>query len=577
MITLGVNAFHADSSASLLFDDKIVCAVEEERLQRKKHWAGFPSEAIKACLKEGEIDLLRVDKICINTDFSARQPAKILYAVGNPLRAVESVKRRLDKSAARISSLFEALGHGDISEKIRFYEHHRCHAASAFYCSTFEEAAVVCLDGFGDFASGISGTASNCRDICINEEILFPSSIGILYSAITQWLGFLRYGDEYKIMGMAPYGRPRLTDDLSELFSLSDGHFSFKLNTNFFRHSKPGWNYGFTDNEPDLGLLFSEQLEELLGPARREGEPVTSYHHDVAASIQEIYERIFFQLLESNYRRHGCKSLALAGGCLNNSVANGKILTKTSFEETFIQPNCGDGGGSLGAAILGQVESHGHNYKLEIGNSCFGPTYEIGQFIDLLVSFNRSDIKIEHIGDQMLPLLTAQRLARGEIAGWYQGKSEWGARALGHRSILADPRNPNARQLLNEKIKKREEFRPFAVIVSEGLHYDWFITEKSCPHMMEVFEVKPEKRSLIPSVVHIDGSCRIQTISKERNDELLAGLLDRFREVTGIPILINTSFNENEPIVETPMDAWRCFDRTSMDFLVLGEYLISRV
>jgi carbamoyltransferase len=579
VIILGLNAFHADSSAALLRDGKLIAAAEEERFRRIKHWAGFPSHAIAYCLKEAGVQLSEIDHVAFNQDSRANLMRKVGYSLfGRP--NVNLVLNRLRNRRARagIPILLEQAVPGQaLRAKLHRVEHHLAHLSSAFHVSPFGEAAVVSIDGFGDFSSAAWGAAAG-SEISTHGRVYFPHSLGIFYQALTQYLGFPHYGDEYKVMGLAPYGRPVLLDKMRNIVRLlPDGR--FELDLKYFRHHRENVAYQWTDDSPEFGELFSSELDALLGPRRQPSEPLANRHHDIARSAQAMYEEAFFHMLEKLHQRCGLTDLALAGGCAMNSVANGKVRRMTPFRRVYVQAAAGDAGGAIGSAFAVWHELGGKR-EFVMDHAYWGPAFDAGEIAALLAG-QRSEIavagcSVEEIADEAaLCRRTAAAIADGQVVGWFQGRMEWGPRALGNRSILCDPRRADMKALLNAKIKRRESFRPFAPSVLEEAVSEWFEEDDAVPFMMQVFQIREHKRKLIPAVTHVDGSGRLQTVSRLTNPRYHR-LIESFRTLTDIPMVLNTSFNENEPVVCKPQEALNCFLRTKMDLLVLGNAVVSR-
>ncbi|GLI91126.1 hypothetical protein LMG27198_01180 [Methylocystis echinoides] len=454
---------------------------------------------------------------------------------------------------------------------------------------------MISVDGFGDFASTAWGVGIGAN-IEVEGRIFFPHSLGIFYQALTQYLGFPNYGDEYKVMGLAPYGKPTYLSEMRNIVRLLDNG-QFELETDYFRHHKEKIDYEW-DGVPRVGLLYSPKLEELLGAARQKGDEITIRHCNIAHSVQLMYETAFFNLLNSLHAKHGIASLTIAGGCGMNSVANGKVILQTPFKRLYVQPAAGDAGGAIGAAVYLWHKIKNKSFadvvagpsvlkgdqlfgRTVMDHAYFGPAASNLEISDLLKSsaaeLDRDGCTVIQIENERgLCKEVAKALAAGEVVGWFQGRMEWGPRALGNRSILSDPRRIDMKELLNKKIKRREDFRPFAPSIQSEHAAEWFETDDDVPFMMQVYQIRKEKQKLIPAVAHVDGSGRLQMVYRETN-QLYWELIEAFRELTGIPILLNTSFNENEPIVCRPVEALNCFRRTKMDRLVIGSYLIKRV
>ena len=580
---LGINAFHGDSSACLLVDSKLVAAAEEERFKRVKHWAGFPECAIKYCLKEGGLHLEDLDHVAINSDPKAHLLKKIIYTFTTRpdprfiLERYRNKKRRttLDKD---LGNLFPNQA---FNGKIHHIEHHLSHLASSYLVSPFNNAVAISVDGFGDFTSAAWGI---CQDnkIRIDQRVFFPNSLGIFYQAMTQFLGFPHYGDEYKVMGMAAYGQPIFLDKMREIvFYDKDG--KFKLNLDYFTHHNTKVDYQWSGGSPVVGNLFNaKSLEQLLKvKVREKKEKFQQHHFDLAQSVQTMYEEAFFNLLHASYSSYQDKNLSLAGGCAMNSLANGKIFRNSPYEKIYIQSAAGDAGGAIGAAYIVASENNEIKDKFHMNHAFYGPSFSNNYHEKLLKDessgLNNKIFNLKKISDEdELCRATAEAISRGLVVGWFQGRMEWGPRALGNRSILCDPRREDIRKILNLKIKRRESFRPFAPAILVENVPDWFKENHEVPFMMQVFEIKENKHTTIPAVTHIDGTGRLQTVDKASNP-IYYKLISEFNKITGVPIILNTSFNENEPVVCTPEEALNTFLRTDMDLLVLGNWTVSRL
>ena len=575
---LGINAYHADSAACLLVDGEIVGAVEEERFIRAKHWAGFPEMAIKWCLARGGLKLADLDHVAVNRDPRANLGRKVRYVLVHrpePRLVVE----RLGNMRTWLSiedELRAAFPGEELRARLHRVEHHLAHLASSFLISPYQEAVVVSVDGFGDFVSTAWGRGRG-DVVSIDGRIHFPHSLGIFYEALTQHLGFPHYGDEYKVMGLAPYGEPTYRRQLEQVVRLlPDG--TFELDLEFFRHDR-SHVYTWRNTTPHSGQLGSERLVELIGPARASDEPLEQHHRDIASSVQVVYEEAYYQLLRALAERYDVRRLCVAGGCGANSVANGKVHLETPFAESFVAPASGDAGGAIGAALLAWQRVSGGSMRAS-DSAFLGPEYEVGE-IDATLEGHRAEVDaagctVEAVANEAeLCERVAQAVADGRVVGWFQGRSEWGPRALGNRSIVCDPRRADMKEILNRKIKRRESFRPFAPSVLREATAEWFETDADVPYMSKVFQIRPERRNQVPAVTHVDGSGRLQTVRREENPRYHA-LIDAFARLTGVPMVLNTSFNENEPIVNTPAEALDCFLRTKMDLLVLGDVVVER-
>jgi carbamoyltransferase len=576
MYILGLNAYHADSSAAIFKDGNMIAAIEEERFRRVKHWAGFPSMAIEFCLREAGISLKEVDHIAIGRDPKAKLAKKILFLASNPGGGWNAVLDRV-KNSKKIASLEDEFVKLDpsvdkpcIKNKIVQVEHHRSHLASAFFASPFKEAALLSIDGSGDFTTTMIGIGKE-NNIEVLDSVDFPHSVGIFYSAFTQLLGFPHYGDEYKVMGLAPYGEPKYVEKLKEVIEFtSDGLFKLKLD--FFRSAKHGIiSYG-ENHIPVVAPLYSQKLTELFGPVRKKEEPLSQYHKDLAASVQRITELLIFHILKHLHAKTGIENVCIAGGVAQNSVANGKITRNTPFKNIYIPSAGHDAGISMGSAlyVYNQVLQKPRNGA--IWSAYTGSRFSNEEIETLLKSRN---IEYTVYQDNELFEIVADQLVNSGVVGWFNGRAEFGPRALGARSIIADPRRMDAKDLLNSKIKRRESFRPFAPSILKDYVNEYFEVSDDVPFMEKVFPIKKDKHQVIPAVTHADGTGRLQTVDKDITPRYY-NLIDAFRRKTGVPVLLNTSFNENEPIVNSPNDALECYLRTNMDMLVLENCVVRR-
>jgi carbamoyltransferase len=582
MNILGINAYHGDVSAVLVQDGRLVAAVEEERFRRIKHVGGFPHSAIGACLEMAGIAGRDVEHVGVSRNPRAHLWRKGVFALQHRMKTA-LVRNRADnyrQVAGVPDRLAAALGlaDGDPRPQVHWVEHHPAHLASTFFVSPFDEAAACAIDGFGDFVS-TSWAVGRGPSLDVIHRTFFPHSLGLLYLAITQYLGFMKFGDEFKVMGLAPYGQPEFTGEIGRLVRLRpEGR--FELDLSYFRHWSGDAGMTWDDGEPMLDAVYSGALEARLGPARRPEEPVTPRHEAIAASLQAVFEDAVFHVLNGLHARTGLRRLCLAGGCAMNSVANGKIRARTPFEEIYIQPASGDNGTALGAAYWVWHQVLGRPRGFVMRHGYWGPSFENGS-IDAALAARGADLAAQRCAVRTIadePALcdwTAERIAAGQVVGWFQGRMEWGARALGNRSILADPRRADMREIINTKIKFREKFRPFAPSVLEEAHAQFFTGAVPDPFMIQVYPVQPDKRAVIPAVTHVDGSGRLQTVNREGNPRYWE-LIRAFERRTGVPVVLNTSFNENEPIVLQPAEALDCFLRTRMDALVLGNHVITK-
>ena len=566
---LGINAFHADSSAALLKNGKVIFATEEERFERVKHWAGLPLKSIEFCLQAEGINIQDVEAICIGRDPKAKIRNKISYMLKRPKSALGMFQHRfsnrndLGNIENEIKMFF---GH---CPPIKFIEHHRAHLASAFFSSPFYESAVVSIDGSGDFSTVMIGKGHGNK-IEVLESQDFPVSVGLFYTAFTQFLGFPYYGDEYKVMGLSPYGEPRYLNELRKLIWLGKKNI-LEWDESFF--DLDGGVVSYEMNMPQVSQLFKiERFEEFFGKIRRKEESIEERHKNIAASLQRYTEELIFGIVERAYQLTGLRKVTIAGGVAQNSVANGKILKYTSFDELYIPSAGHDAGIAMGAAQYQYFNNLNYQRIDPLYNANLGISFSNDQIREVLINLK---LEFTFLEDQDLFPFLAKKISESNVIGFFDGSAEFGPRALGSRSILADPRNPEAQALLNEKIKKRESFRPFAPSILEEFGSEYFHDYQFTPFMERVLSIKEEKRPMIPAVTHVDGSGRLQSVKKELRPRYHR-LISEFHKLTGVPILINTSFNENEPVVNIPKEAIDCYLRTDLDILVLGNYVLSK-
>ena len=581
MNILGINAYHGNASAAIVCDGRLIAAVEEERFNRVKYAAGFPAQAIRYCLKEAGLTLSDIDHVAVPRNPYARLGTKLFYALRMP-----SFARGRAKVLAKFTGVREALAAAfdsdpkTIAAKFNRIEHHQAHLASAFFVSPFERAALLSADGLGDFASTMWGSGSGSR-MEIADAIAFPHSLGLYYTAVTQYLGFLKFGDEYKVMGLAAYGEPERLEAFRDIvrFDANRSSNGFRLGLNYFVHHRTGpeMSWAEADKTPTLGKLFSAEMSRRLGAARAAEEPLERRHRNLAASLQARLEEVYLGMLGKLAKATGLKSICLAGGVAFNCVANGKIFESTPFEHVYVQPAAGDAGLAIGAAYYVWHQKLGRPRSFVMDHAYWGPGYSAAE---IRAAIEASGIagegcSVTELAGPELAQRAAAIIADGKILGWFQGRAEWGPRALGNRSIVADPRRADMKDILNRRIKHREIFRPFAPSILAEATGEWFEKSHPSPFMTLAYAVRPEKRALIPAPTHVDGTGRLQTVTKEANPRYHA-LISAFRDLTGVPAVLNTSFNDNEPIVCRPEEAIDCFLRTKMDALVLGDFLVTR-
>jgi carbamoyltransferase len=571
MLILGLNMFHADASAAIVLDGEVKFAIAEERLNRHKHFGGFPALAVKACLDAVGAKISDVDHVAVGQDSDANLAKKVQYALANPAKILNFIRLRQRKEAMRDvrSLLAKAL---DVDPaKFHFQEHHLehhiAHIASAYYCSAWEKAAGFSYDGSGDFVSTMMARCEG-NEIEVLDRVFLPHSLGSVYTMICEFIGYSQYGDEGKVMGLAPYGKETYCDEIRKIVApKNDG---FQLDLSYF---KPlGSNQGMQvlpDGTVKLARHFSDRMERIFGEPRRAHSEITQRDMDLAFALQHRFEGIFFHLLNQLHGRVPLGDLAMAGGCALNSVANGKVFDRTPFRHTYIQPAAGDEGLAIGAAlhtyhsVLKQPRRH------EMKSSYLGPEFSESHIQSALQSAGLQYRKLERAA---LLEAVAEEIAAGNVIGWFQGRMEWGPRALGNRSIVAHPGLPNMKDILNARIKHREWFRPFAPSIMADHQHEYFEHDHPSPFMLHVYKIRPEKRKELCAVNHVDDTGRLQSVTREENP-MYYDLISAFHRKTGIPVILNTSFNENEPIVCTPEEAIDCFQRTRMDVLAIGPFM----
>lgn len=570
MLILGLNMFHADASAAIVVDGEIKFAIAEERLNRHKHFGGFPALAVKACLDAVGAKISDIDHVAVGQDSDANLAKKVQYALANPAKILNFIRLRQRKEAMRDVRLLLAKALDVDASQLRFREHHLehhiAHIASAYYCSPWEKAAGFSYDGSGDFVSTMTARCEG-SDIDVLSRVFLPHSLGSFYTMICEFIGYTKYGDEGKVMGLAPYGKDTYGQEIRKIVSPKDG--GLQLDLSYF---KPlGSNQGMqvlADGTVRLARHFSDRMEKLFGEPRRPYSEITQRDMDLAFALQQRFEEIFFHMLNQLYKSAPVAQLALAGGCALNSVANGKIFEATPFQQTYIQPAAGDEGLAIGAAlhtyhsVLKQPRRH------ELKHSYLGPEFSEAR---IRAALETAGVQFRSLEPEKLVEATAEQIAAGNVVGWFQGRMEWGPRALGNRSIVAHPGLPNMKDVLNARIKHREWFRPFAPSILAECQHEYFEHDHPSPFMLHVYKIRPEKRKELTAVNHVDDTGRLQTVTREEN-ALYYDLISAFRRKTGIPVILNTSFNENEPIVCTPQEAIDCFQRTKMDVLAIGPF-----
>ena len=571
MLILGLNMFHADASAAIIDDGKVLFAVAEERLNRKKHFAGFPALAVKACLEAAGARISDLDHVAVGQDSDAHLAKKVQYAVANPTRILNFIKMRQRKEAMRdVRSLLATSLDADAS-CLKFQEHHvehhLAHIASAYYCSPWDRAAGFSYDGSGDFVSTMMARCEG-NSIEVLERVFLPHSLGSFYTMLCEFIGYKKYGDEGKVMGLAPYGKDTYCEKLRQLIHLRNG--GFQLEMQYFQPL--GSNQGMevlADGSVELARHFSDRMRDLFGEPREPHSEITQRDMDLAFAMQQRFEEVFFHLLNQLYKKVPCQNLAMAGGCALNSVANGKVFTETPFRQTWIQPAAGDEGLAIGAALHTYHSVLNQPRSYELKNSYLGSEFSDSQIEQTLKSCR---LKYRKLAREQLLETVADQIAAGNVVGWFQGRMEWGPRALGNRSILAHPGLATMKDVLNARIKHREWFRPFAPSILAEHQHEFFEHDHPSPFMLHVYKIRPEKRSELCAVNHVDDTGRLQSVAREENP-LYYDLIKTFQKKTGTPVVLNTSFNENEPIVCAPQEAIDCFSRTRIDVLAIGPFL----
>jgi carbamoyltransferase len=592
VLCLGINAFHADAAAALFADGRLIAAVEEERLNRIKHCAGFPALAVAEVLRIGGVTLSDIGEVAVARDSSANLRKRLAYVLKNFRKTTKVAGKRLrDRAGLKDldAHLVEACGR-PLTAPIRRVEHHLAHAASSYLVSPFDHAAILTLDGFGDFASALWGVGEG-SNIKVLGRVTYPHSLGVLYTAACQFIGFDRYGDEGKVMGLAPYGEPAYADVFAKLLKFTpDG---FELALPWFNHHTEGVETGSDEyGSPSFAPLYTRKWTDQFGEARVNGREVTQRDKDIAASLQQRLEQAFVHLANLLHKQTGLTDLCLAGGVALNGVANGKLLEETPFKRIFVQPAAGDDGTALGAAAW--LSARAGEPRFEMRHANWGSSFNDNEIAQALreggIEFRQSVSADERFpatdarfptaahctNEDQLCAAAAELVADGKVVGWFQGAMEWGPRALGNRSIVAHPGHPDMKEILNARIKQREPFRPFAPSIKAERLSDYFEATHESPFMLMVYRTRPSKYAALQAVDHVDHTGRVQTVRREDNPRYWK-LIDAFERITGTPCVLNTSFNENEPIVCTPREALECFTRTNMDAVVLGNFMVTRV
>lgn len=574
MLILGLNMFHADASAAIVLDGEVKFAIAEERLNRHKHFGGFPALAVKACLDAVGARISDIEHVAVGQDSDANLAKKVQYALGNPAKILNFIRLRQRKEAMRdVRSLLGKTLDLDTSQ-LRFQEHHLehhiAHIASAYYCSPWDKAAGFSYDGSGDFVSTMMARCEG-NDIEVLDRVFLPHSLGSVYTMICEFIGYTKYGDEGKVMGLAPYGKDTYCEEISKIVAPKNG--GFQLDLSYF---KPlGSNQGMQvlpDGTVRLARHFSDRMKKQFGEPRQPYTEIAQRDIDLAYALQHRFEEVFFHLLNRLHEGVPIEDLAMAGGCALNSVANGKLFERTPFRRTYIQPAAGDEGLAIGAALYTYHSVLKQPRRTGLKDAYLGPEFSESRIQSALQSAGLETRRLDRVA---LLEGVAQQIAAGSVVGWFQGRMEWGPRALGNRSIVAHPGLPNMKDVLNARIKHREWFRPFAPSIKADHQHEYFEHDHPSPYMLHVYKIRPDKRKSLCAVNHVDNTGRLQSVMREENP-LYYDLISAFQRKTGIPVILNTSFNENEPIVCTPEEAIDCFQRTRMDVLAIGPFMVTK-
>jgi carbamoyltransferase len=573
-VILGLNSFHAGSSAAILIDGQPVAAIAEERLNRKKYYAGFPAQAIRQCLEIAGVRFRDLDAVAMGTDPRANLAQKVKYTLLNPTKIPNLLKVRGERNKLNdVKGLIAAECGVDPAElrfQEHFVEHHLAHVASAYFISEWDKAAAISIDGSGDFVTTMFAECEG-SDITIKRRIFLPHSLGQLYTMVSQFIGYTKYGDEGKVMGLAPFGKNTYQAIFDNMVRLTKDGFELDLRYFLPIGSDPGF---VIDDQGEMIVprQYSDEMPRAFGPPRERGAELTPRDMDMAFGLQAAFEKGYMHVLNLLHDLVPVDRLAMAGGCVLNSVANGKLFAQTPFKETCIQPAAGDEGLAMGAALYVSncVLKEGRRYVMR--DAYLGPEYTDAE---IQAALARSDVKFTRHDRDALIRSTVDAMVPGNVVGWFQGRMEWGPRALGNRSIVVHPGLPTMKDTLNARIKRREWFRPFAPAVLAECQSEIFEHTHPSPYMLHVYKIRPEWRERLVAVNHVDDTGRLQSVARDENP-LYYDLIKAFAARTGIPVILNTSFNENEPIVCTPSEAIDCFQRTKMDVLVIGSYLCAK-
>tara|TARA_B100000035_G_scaffold245378_1_gene213994 strand:+ start:365 stop:2086 length:1722 start_codon:yes stop_codon:yes gene_type:complete len=570
-IIIGINANHADSSACIIVDGKLIAAIEEERLNRIKHFSGYPILSIQECIRIANVKSTQITDVAFNTrPLSNIFPKSLFFLKNFSLKKNQAIRRVFKK----INVKKKLLENFKLNKNVKFHfiEHHLAHIASAFYPSGFKKANGLSIDGSGDF---VTCAIAECENnlIKIKKKTFFPHSLGIFYHGMTQFLGFKNYGEEYKMMGLAAYGKPKYFEKIKENLFINDSSDLFRLNLKYFNHQKPGYKY-ITGDSLEIDQIYQTKLNDLFSNEINRESDYEEFQKNFASSVQKVYEFFFEKIIQNIVKKKFSKNLVYAGGCALNSSANQYITNNDHFDNVYINYAPGDNGGSIGAALT--VSSNYNKIFDNYKNPYLGREFSNNEILSVLIRNDyKNKVSYEIIDEKKIFDITAKIISEGNIIGWFQDKMEFGPRALGNRSILADPTNPNMKEIINKKIKRRESFRPFAPVTLKEFQHEWFESKFISQYMSSLAIVKKNKQKIIPAITHVDGTARVQTVEKSTNFKL-ATLIESFKKITNVPVLLNTSFNENEPIVTRPEEALNCILRNDLDYLIMGNFMIKK-
>ena len=574
-IILGLNCYHADSSACIIVNGKLEFAIEEERINRTKHWAGLPINSIKACLSYKGLKLSDVTDVAINTNPFSNIKQKAIYFLKNYItgKKKKEIFLRTKNKFKILEDINKNFNKNKFNKKVKLHyiDHHTSHIASAFYPSKFNKAIGLSVDGFGDFCS-VAIAKCEKNKIKVIDRVYFPHSLGVFYEAFTQLIGFKNYGDEYKVMGLSSYGMPKYYNLIKKNF-FKEGT-GLDLNLKYYNHINKNFSYKFK-GQPNQSQIFNKKVYSKFN--KNKFGKIKKYHMDLASSVQKIFEEKLMIIIKKIENLNFSKNLVYAGGCALNSLANKKIYESKIFNKIFIPYAPGDGGGCLGSALFVAKKKYNYRRIKNLSSPFIGPRYnseKIIKYINKNKNLKKFKIKIFNNKNKLF-LSIAKLIYENKVVGFFNGRMEFGARALGNRSILANPCNPSIKNIINKKIKRRESFRPFAPAIIYEKKKEWFANNFQNPYMSAVEFINEDKQKIIPAVTHVDGTGRIQTVSKKINNNFYS-IIKKFEKLSGTPIILNTSFNENEPIVMNFKDAINCFLRTKMDILVLNNIIIKR-